>query len=148
MAPGTRDRAVYVIATTPEGTEQALHEARRHATAAARIALVVPAVVPEGGATADTANLMTAYGAIAARAGVGAPYVCVCRQPRDVIAEFPTDGSTLIVIGGPTGGQSGPSPERELASLLLRDGHHVVFADVGGARRRDEPAEGVSSDEG
>jgi hypothetical protein len=147
MAPGTPDRAVYIIATTPEGTERALHEARLHATAVARIALIVPAVVPEGHSTADTAGLMTEYGAIAARAGVGAPYVCVCRQPSDVIAGFPTDGSTLIVIGGPSGGRSGPSPERELASLLLRDGHHVVFADVCGTERTDEQASGVTSGE-
>jgi hypothetical protein len=148
MAPGTPDRAVYVIATTPEGTERALHEARLHATAAARIALIVPAVVPEGHTTADTADLMTEYGAIATRAGVRAPYVCVCRQPREVIAGFPTDGSTLIVIGGPSGGPHGPSPERELASLLLREGHHVVFAEVFRDRRSDEPAPGLSLDEG
>jgi hypothetical protein len=151
MAPETLDRAVYVIATTPAGTAHALHEARQHATAAARIALIVPAIVPEGHATADTAataDLMTEYGAIAAHAGVRAPYVCVCRQPRDVIAGFPIDGSTLIVIGGPSGGESGPSPERELASLLLGEGHHVVFADVCDAEHPGEHADSLPSDEG
>jgi hypothetical protein len=145
MAPGTPDRAVYVIATTPEGTERALHEARLHATAPARITLVVPAVIPEGSTTADTADLMTEYGAIAARCGIRAPYVCVCLHPREVIAEFPIDGSTLIVVGGASEGRSGPSPERALATLLLGEGHDVVFAVVSRAEPTQDPAGGVSS---
>ena len=148
MAPGTPDRAIYVIATTPEGTAHALHKARQHATALGRIALIVPAVVPEGHATADTADLMAEYGAIAARAGVRAPYVCVCRHPREVIAAFPIDGSALIVIGGPAGGRSRPSPERDLARRLVRDGHDVLFADVSQREHLDEPEHGLTSGEG
>jgi hypothetical protein len=148
MAAGTPDRAVFVIATTPEGTERALHAARLHATAPARITLIVPAVIPEGRTTADTADLMTEYGAIAARGGIRAPYVCICRHPREVIAGFPIDGSTLIVIGGASGDRSGPSPERELARLLLGDGHHVVFAEVAEAEPTGEHVDSLSSDEG
>src|SRR5579863_1353487 len=148
MAPGTPHRAVFVIATTPAGTERALQEARMHATPPARITLVVPAVIPEGRTTADTDDLMTEYGAIAARGGIRAPYVCVCRHPREVIAEFPIDESTLIVIGGASGDRSGPSPERALATLLLGDGHHVVFADVRGSAHTENGAGGVSSSTG
>jgi hypothetical protein len=148
MASGPADRAIYVIATTPDGTERALHEARRRAHAAAQIVLIVPAIVPEGRATADTANLVTEFGALAARSGVRPPYVCVCRQPREVLAGFPLDGSALIIIGGPTGGRSRPSPERDLARHLVGDGYDVLFANVSRPEPVDEPIAGLSPEEG
>jgi hypothetical protein len=143
MASGPADRVIYVIATTPEGTERALDEARPRANAAAQIVLIVPAVVPEGHTTADTARLIAECESLAARAGVRPPFVC--RQPRDVSAGFPRDESTLIIVGGPAGGRSRPSPERDLARRLVRDGHDVVFADVN-RRELDEPQSGLSSD--
>lgn len=149
MAQGTTDRAIYVIATTPDGTERALHEARQRAVAAAQIVLIVPAIVPDGSTSADTAHLIAEFGALAAQAGVRPPFVCVCRHAREVLTGFPMDGSTLIIVGGPSGSRSEPSPERDLARFLALDGHHVAFADLGAddADDLDEHA-GPSSDEG
>jgi hypothetical protein len=139
MASETADPAIYVIATTPDGTARALQVARQRALTAERIALIVPAIVPDGRSTVDTAPLIREYGEIASRAGVRAPYVCVCRRPQDALAGFPTDDATVI-IGGPTGGRSHPSPERDLAGLLVRNGRQVVFADLSSSEPIDDPS--------
>jgi hypothetical protein len=107
--------------------------------------------VPDGSTSADTAHLVTEFGALAAHAGVRPPFVCVCRHAREVLRGFPIDGSTLIIVGGPSGSQNAPSPERDLAHFLALDGHQVEFADLGRADDADdldEHAHGLFSDEG
>ena len=146
MALGTADPAIYVIATTPDGTVRALQVARQRAITAAQIALIVPAIVSDGRTTVDTAPLIREYGEIACRAGVRAPYVCVCRRPEDALAGFPLDDATVI-IGGPTGGRSHPSPERDLAGLLVRNGLQVVFADLSRSEPFEDQFDDASSEE-
>lgn len=65
MASETADPAIYVVATTPDGTVRALQVARQRAITAGQIALIVPAIVPDGRTTVDTAPLIREYGAIA-----------------------------------------------------------------------------------
>jgi hypothetical protein len=117
--------AVYVIATTPPATSFALKRARTLA-GQHRIVLLVPAVVDRE-EPADLVRLMREYDGLAARLGIVAtPYVCVCKQPRDVLSWFPTTGATLVV-GGARGGRFFHSEEERLARALQNAGHHVVF---------------------
>jgi hypothetical protein len=120
---------VYVIATTADGTAVALEHARRLGSGDATVVLVVPAIASDGGTTPETDALLKEYGSIAARAGVGAPYICVCKQPQDVAGWF-TIGQSTVVIGGDAAASVRPSPEEQLARVLTRRGHHVLFVDV------------------
>ena len=130
MAP--RDPAIYVIATTEGGTVRALDEARHRAASIASIFLIVPVVLPAGSSTVETTTKMNEFDAVAARAGVRMPYICVCRDPREALTAFPMAEATLIV-GSDTPAEGDSTPEREFAIQLAREGHRVIFADAHGA---------------
>jgi hypothetical protein len=127
--PSADTQRVYVIATTADGTAVALEHARRLASRESQVALVVPAVVADGATTRETDALLHEYGPIAARAGVGGPYVCVCHRPQDV-AGWLAIGQSTVVIGGEVRAAVRPSPEEELARVLRDMGHRVLFVEA------------------
>lgn len=113
---------VYVLATTPAGTSEALREAARQAGTDRHVVLLVPVLISAGGGRTASARMEEAA-AIARAAGVAASaYAFVCQRPHDVFLWFPVGDATVIV-----GGQPG-TPEAGLAETLGRDGHHVIVA--------------------
>lgn len=127
---GTSDgQVIYVIATTPVGTASALREAHRLGAGAVRIVLLVPA---DGHGGADSASLIDEFSIIARGAHVHAtPYVCVCREPCEVVRWFPV-GDAPVVIGGSRGTGSEPTDEGRLAEALEQEGHRVRFSAIDG----------------
>jgi hypothetical protein len=132
MASQTGEPAIYVIATTEGGTARALDEARLRTASIANIFLIVPVILPAGSSAVETATPMNEFDAVAARAGVRMPYICVCRHPREALTGFPIDDATLIV-GCDAPGEPASTPERDFALQLAQEGHRVIFADAHGA---------------
>ena len=128
--------AVYVVATTAEGTEFALATAGRLADGLdVQIIILVPHVVPYPLALDDDTEASSAiarhYSAIASAIGLDATVrLCRCRSPRDVFRSHLRERS-IVVVGG-CRHRLWPTSAERLARRLERQGHQVLFATMGG----------------
>lgn len=127
MALGAQQEPVYVLATTPAGTAQALREAGRRAGRDRRVVLLVPVPLVAGGGKFASARLDEAS-TIARATGINASaYAFVCHRPHDVLLWFPV-GDATIVVGGEQGQPGRSTAEENLVETLSRGGHRVIFA--------------------
>ncbi len=140
---GSSSLAVYVVATTAEGTESALTAAGRLANGLdMQITVLVPHVVPYplplDGATGESSVLARRYGAIASAIGLDATgRLCLCRSPREVFRSLLSERA-IVVVGGRRH-RFWPTSAERLARRLQKLGHHVVFAPMG--ERATRPGE-------
>jgi hypothetical protein len=130
-ATATRDHdetnplPVYVLATTVEGTRQALMTANR-LTHGGPVAVLAPR---RSSAPAEWSEVTKGVRALIADIGLTATvHVCVCRDSADAVRQM-LGRSTLLVIGG-HGRLFWPTREQRLARRLTGLGYPVVFAQV------------------
>jgi hypothetical protein len=123
--------AVYVLATTADGTRAALMAAGAHARdLEARIVLLVPHVVPYAQALehpADSVGFVAErFCALALELGLEATIrVCLCRPQHAALAPLiPQDA--VILVGGRTR-RWWSTREQHLARALIHTGHRVLF---------------------
>lgn len=137
---------IFVLATTPEGTRAALRAANRRAQGRCNILLLVPCLTARpdpSGAADNPAALIDQYHRLAREVCPAAVvYVIVCAQPEDAFRQFLT-GPATVLIGGHRGVWWRPTVERRLARRLSRQGHLVVFEDLGRLNER-VPSAGAS----
>ncbi len=126
---------VHVIATTFEGTREALRTAIPLAAGSgAGVTLVVPQVVPYAmeidAPLPSTAFFVKRYQQIVDELGGSATIeVCHCRSLTDIVERLAAPGAT-IVVGGPAGRWL-TSPEERFAGKLAGLGARVVFVASG-----------------
>jgi hypothetical protein len=134
-APAGSDAAlaVYVLATTPIGTQAALLAAADYAAGLdARIVLLCPHVVSFAASMEDSATpaLREAerLGQIARGIDVRVDILSVlCRTEGDAAAHLPADA--LILAGG-TGGRFWPGAVERRVTRLQRAGYQAIFIRV------------------
>jgi hypothetical protein len=113
---------VHVIATSVEGTREALDTATALARGlSGRVVLFVKRAPPDDEAADALRRLTDSY---TPRPSVLA---CVCERAVDVVQLFQSPG--LVVIGGETR-LGWPTAEQRLARTLTRLGCHVTFVNV------------------
>ena len=123
--------AVYIVATTLDGTRAALAAGVPLARGSrARLVVLVPQIVPYplavDGPADPAAFTERRYRDLVRDAdGEGEVKVCLCRTASDVLQLLPT--SSTVVVGGSTGTVLA-TPEERLARRLTRQGHQTVFA--------------------
>jgi hypothetical protein len=145
---------IYVVATTPEGTREAMTAARQlshdhggHPEIVLLIPRSAPLISGSDSAPAARASLIDPYLSLAVGEGANAVVFCVCQRADDAV-HVQVSRSARVVIAGRPGGA-----ERRLANRLQAAGYQVVFAPVstsGSARspRRRKPSHRSSSSDG
>lgn len=129
------EAAVYVLATTEEGTRAALTSAKRLTDGLeARIVLLVPRLtslaVPFDPASEERAAIVEAYRALAASVGADVTVLfCVSQRPDDVVRQM-LGRSSLVIVGGRRNALW-PSREQRLVRRLTAEGYPVALAQVG-----------------
>jgi hypothetical protein len=132
-----RPLTIHVIATSDEGTERALIEARKLSEGLrGRIVVLVPHQVSYAIPLTNPAEapdvIGERYRMLGSAAGVDATVrLCFCRRTDDVFRSLLIEES-VVVIGGRRQ-RWWPSRAERVARRLARAGHHVVFA----SSRRD-----------
>jgi hypothetical protein len=142
---------VHVIATTFEGTREALRAAIPLASGSgAALTLVVPQIVPYStdidAPLPSTAFLVKRYQQIIESLhGVATIDVCHCRSLDQIFAKLATADAT-IVVGGPAGRWI-TSPEERFAGRLAGLGYRVMFVAAGAnpTQRRVAPVAAMAA---
>lgn len=130
---GRTDRSVFVLATSEDGTQRALREARALAEAEqVPLVLVVPVVTPDGPVPRDVSAThadVEHFRAMARTVGRSVSVRgCACREPKHVLGRLLVESAT-VVIGGRRGRWRMTREER-LARELSLEGHRVTFVDA------------------
>jgi len=127
--------AIFVLATTVEGTRAALKAAAREVGARASVMLLVPCLTNGSQQTAtpgEATTLIDQYRALAQEVcPAAAVYVVICHRPEDAFRQFLMEPPT-VVLGGRRRRWWWPSPERRMARRLSRQGYRIVFEDLAG----------------
>jgi hypothetical protein len=134
---------LQVIATTPDDTRTALAEARQLSATLkpARIVLLIPKVVSDGGAAdgpIENTLLTEEYRDMVEEAGVDATVrLCLCRRYAEAFRWMVATSSVIVIAGRRRWWW--PTFAQRIARQLQNQGHRVVFADASraiGARDR------------
>jgi hypothetical protein len=123
--------AIYVLATSPEGTRAALAGAREHAgKSRAELILIAPCVVPErepvDHPTRSVAFMSAQHQALAEELGAAVRIrLCLCRSSATAISAMLPHRATVFLGGASR--TLWPTSEQRLAARLSRSGRQVVF---------------------
>jgi hypothetical protein len=130
MAAASLPEPIYVIASTLEGTGNALAVAiplarNRHAPLTVAVAQVIPAGGPPVLSSRETESVATRYRTLLLDLrGVAEIDVCPCQSISDILTRVPPD-ATIVIAGA----VAWPlvTPEETMAIQLRQIGRHVVF---------------------